>query len=399
MKFPPIKHPTGIATSNKINRTVSYILLLVGVLVVASCTRSNVAEPAPSSVPIESSYSTDQSLIEASSTCPDRKTMYVEHYTCLGETLLDTLSTNGPDAAFRSMHLLLKEDPIAATACHQAAHFAGRSVTDFENIKNIILFEDGTCDFGIIHGMIEGLVRTPTDKEFYDQLASVCTVAKPGIIRYNCAHGIGHALAIRTEGDIKQLMITCSNLQEEDQEGCTTAAAMAYTTEEASLSDDVVIDMPRLSDDELSDLCKSAKSAAAPICWQMISGMYEGDESSFQSWAASACSKAATVGSGDRCANGYGQALYFREGSSGDLSPDNMERVFDIATDKCALPGLEVECVVGASGAAASFWSAERDSFDNYPNLCDKYKEPIKSACLVPEQQWRDNLASLNKGD
>jgi hypothetical protein len=76
-----------------------------------------------------------------------------------------------------------------------------------------------------------------------------------------------------------------------------------------------------------------------------------------------------------------------------------MERVFDIATDKCALPGLEVECVVGASGAAASFWSAERDSFDNYPNLCDKYKEPIKSACLVPEQQWRDNLASLNKGD
>ena len=340
----------------------------------------------------------EQALVEAMQTCPDRSEKYVEHYTCLGEVLISVIEESGSESGVAAMHTLITQDPLATTACHQAAHYAGRHYTSVEDIIRLLKAEDGTCDFGLTHGAVEGLHTIEDDAEFYQAAIRVCEPMQSGVIRYNCGHGLGHAIALRERGSITQLVSACGQLLADDQAGCMTAAAMAYTSEKASFADDVAIEIPSIPDEQLADLCESVSGEAASTCWQQIGGMYLGDLAGFPTWGETTCRRAVANGYGPRCANGYGQALYFQQTNAGDLSEAGIVGNFEAATLACMPGELQIDCIVGVSGAAASYWSAERASFEGYPDLCGEYSEPIRSACLEPERQWRANLAGLNKG-
>lgn len=336
-------------------------------------------------------------LIEANETCPSRSESYVEHYTCLGTALFAVIDAEGPEAGFAAMRALVAYDPIATTACHQAAHWAGRQVRERGKIAELIAVEDGTCDFGITHGAVENLHSIVDDGAFYEAANLVCGSVPTGIIRYNCAHGLGHALAIRSRGSILELMRACGALAAADQAGCVTAAAMAYTSERASLADDVAVEIAPIPDEQLGSLCETVRGVAADTCWQQIGGMFLGEIEQYPAWGVATCTRAIEIGYGARCANGYGQALYFQQANAGDLSEASMVATFNAATDACLTGPVLVDCIVGVSGAAASYWSAERPDFSGYPDLCGRYPEPVQTACREPELQWRGNEASLQR--
>ena len=340
----------------------------------------------------------ERALIEASGTCPGRGEAYVEHYTCVGERLVEVIDAHGSEAGVAAMHALILDDPMATTACHQAAHYAGRQYTEVAEIIKVLSAEDGTCDFGLTHGAVEGLYRIEDDGEFYRAITQVCGSMQPGVLRYNCGHGVGHAIAIRERGSIGELVASCGKLEPEDQTGCITAAAMAYTSEKASFAEDVAVEIASIPDKDLADLCESVKGEAASTCWQQIGGMYLGSLRDFPQWGTQTCIRAAEVGYGARCANGYGQALYFQQAKATDISESAIESNFEAATKECLDGALNIDCIVGVSGAAASYWSAEKDSFDGYPDLCGRFEEPVRSACLDPENLWRQNLESLDRG-
>jgi hypothetical protein len=334
-------------------------------------------------------------LITASSQCPDRSAAYVEHYTCLGESIVAVIEDRGAAAGVGEMLRLVEADPMATTACHQAAHYAGRQYQSVKDIIELLEVEDGTCDFGLTHGAVEGLHRLQDDAEFYDAADQICASVPAGVVQYNCAHGLGHAIAIRDKGEIAKLMHSCGQLKEAYQTGCVTALAMAYTSEKASFADDVAVEIPPIADLDLAGLCESVSGEAANTCWQQIGGMYRGDLQNFSDWGNVTCARAVEAGYGNRCANGYGQALYFQQTNAGNLEADSIRGNFEAATKNCLTGEILIDCIVGVSGAAASYWSAERSNFDGYPDLCGGFEEPIRSACLGPENQWRENEASL----
>lgn len=103
--------------------------------------------------------------------------------------------------------------------------------------------------------------------------------------------------------------------------------------------------------------------------------MFLGEIEQYPAWGVATCSRAIEIGYRARCANGYGQALYFQQANAGDLSEASMTATFN---------------------AAASYWNAERADFTGYPGLCGRYQEPVKTAGRVPELQWRESEASTN---
>lgn len=338
-------------------------------------------------------------LIDSIETCPDRAAEFVAHYTCLGEVLGDVLDREGGAAGISAMHELVSKYPLMASACHQASHYAGRNIKNLATIESILRDDDGTCDFGLTHGMVEGLADIEGDTEFSDSISAVCQVVPDGVRRYNCAHGIGHALALRTKGDVRELMGMCNDLNTKDQTGCVTAAAMAYTSNAASFADDVAIQMPRVSNEELTKMCTELDGEARSSCWQMVASMLdtEGVED-LEYWGGIACEVAARSEMGERCGNGYGQAMYFKMEKADDLDAASIEANFTGAIEKCPKGASYIPCVVGVSGAAAGFWGAERDNFEGYPDLCGRLDTEAREACLVPEEQWRDNLTQLDRG-
>lgn len=340
----------------------------------------------------------DGVLIEAAATCPDRETVFVEHYECLGDVLVSVIDADGAGQGVAVMHALVLDDPLMASACHQAAHHAGRQSRNVVAVQSILEVEDGTCDFGLTHGAMESLSDIEDDVVFDETITSICDASGEGVRRYNCAHGIGHALALRELRTLDGLIRRCATLQAADQDGCVTASVMVYQSNKSSFSEDVAVEMPRIANEDLPTVCESVNGDAERSCWQMLASMLDwGDRGGVVEQITLICERAGERGYRDECSSGYGQGVYFRLENAGDLDPAVIERNFIEAVDQCPSGSMYEQCIAGVSGGVASFWSAERDNFDKYPDLCGRLDLSLRKSCLVPEQLWRDTLSGLGR--
>ena len=333
-------------------------------------------------------------LAAAAAQCPTRSDAYLDHVACLGAVILDIAGTGDARGTVGAVRAYIDADPERLSACHDAAHWAARRIGSTTAISALVAADDGSCDFGITHGALEGLADTDDEAAFTATLRTVCGPVPDGILQHNCGHGIGHAIAIRYGGTFPELLQRCAALAERDQEGCVSAVVMTYTTENASLAADVRVDVARVATQDLPSVCDGAAGAVAVACWQAVADLFPREplDTVFPSML-QACVRADVVGYGFECRTGLGQAVFFRyDPDLGTEAADVLER-FAVTVPYCPTDTGRADCLTGLANGAAAWWRSLYPSFDGFPDICAGLDPAGRSACTSVVASWEDRAA------
>jgi hypothetical protein len=124
---------------------------------------------------------------------------------CIEEYYADITKTEGTVAGLQALDGDKFSVPGLLSFCHSGSHAIGRESYRVEG-SVAKAFETGfdVCDFGFFHGVIEGSSSNLDDSGFKELIATVCTdLADSSELFYTqCAHGVGHAAARRSNNDL-----------------------------------------------------------------------------------------------------------------------------------------------------------------------------------------------------
>jgi hypothetical protein len=191
------------------------------------------------------------------------------------ETYFDGIveGAGGPGAALTELAQLMRSDQYVQSQCHQLAHRIGHSaaVLYHGDIAAAFRFGDATCWSGYYHGVVEQTIEDMSDADLTAKMSSVCpvdaTAANPYTFdRYNCVHGLGHGVMIRTKGDVFAALPFCDALSDAwDRSSCDGGVFMENIIEAQAGSTNVSlkVDDPVYPCDAVGDVHKLQ-------CYQMV---------------------------------------------------------------------------------------------------------------------------------
>jgi hypothetical protein len=119
--------------------------------------------------------------------------------------------------------------------CHSIGHKLGR--LGFKIYKDIpTAFQAGSdpCDYGYLHGVIEGASADFSDDDLRGAMTSLCAGTGDATNHgyRQCIHGLGHAAARRVNNDLPRAMDFCRAFYTPAQAGVTPSPAGSESTEE-----------------------------------------------------------------------------------------------------------------------------------------------------------------------
>ena len=175
---------------------------------------------------------------------------------CVNRYFEGVVKSNGVRIAIQEVgRRWLEKDPWMLTNCHSIGHKLGRmGFKIYQNIPEA--FEQGSdpCDFGYLHGVIEGASADFSDEKLREEMPNLC-VGTGDTTQHNfrqCIHGLGHAAARRVNNDLVRGMEFCrvfykpeefSNDDDPSTEStaevifrlCVTGVSMEWNTQRKSL--------------------------------------------------------------------------------------------------------------------------------------------------------------------
>jgi hypothetical protein len=111
-------------------------------------------------------------------------------------------------------------DPSIAASCHPVAHAIGRQTFVVQGtIEKSFAQCDQTCIAGCFHGVMERFLRGDADPEGHITLAELeakaATACSPSLaqpVRFQCLHGLGHAIEYYTGYSLRPSLTVCDAL-------------------------------------------------------------------------------------------------------------------------------------------------------------------------------------------
>lgn len=104
-------------------------------------------------------------------------------------------------------------DQWIQTNCHQIGHKLGRIGWGiYGNIKDAFAQGSDPCDYGYLHGVIEGASAGFTEEQLLESMLTMCEDIPGGMTDHTyrqCIHGLGHAAARRVNNDVPKAMEYC----------------------------------------------------------------------------------------------------------------------------------------------------------------------------------------------
>ena len=97
--------------------------------------------------------------------------------------------------------------------CHTMSHHVGEDMYLIDGMKSVQSGAENLCVSGLYDGMFTGLGQRVEIKNLYKAGIELC--AKIKMSQYSCLHGLGHAVAVTTKGDIKKSLEICDMIQNE----------------------------------------------------------------------------------------------------------------------------------------------------------------------------------------
>lgn len=195
---------------------------------------------------------------------------------CLANTLIELAKTD-PAAALARYDSAAAQDEQLRIDCHAAYHVIGR-VVGKSTKEPWVAFKSGStnCNYGYVHGVVEGLLDTVTDPETAaDELVKLClppegtTGKDTAAIEGNCEHGAGHAL-LRLVKDAPLALQDCRSAFAEPKFAPTAAATcadgvfMEYANAPATYG----------SIDGGTDLCDKVAQDFKKTCWMNMGAIW-----------------------------------------------------------------------------------------------------------------------------
>jgi hypothetical protein len=162
-------------------------------------------------------------------------------------------------------------DGYVASQCHQIAHRIGHSsaVLYGGDISSAFRFGTSVCWSGYYHGVVEQTIEGLTDEDLTARMSSICPVdaANPySFDRYNCVHGLGHGVTIRTGGDVFAALPFCGALTDPwDRSSCDGGVFMENIIEAQAGNTDA-----SLKPDDPVYPCNAVEDVHKLQCYQMV---------------------------------------------------------------------------------------------------------------------------------
>lgn len=132
---------------------------------------------------------------------------------CANNWFLSVARSQGVPASLQDLTERWNEgDGWMQLNCHSIAHVIGRyaygSIGDTRSA-----FEQGSdpCDYGYLHGVIEGAAANMSDQELKESFLTICE-GTGDFLNHSyrqCVHGLGHAAARRTNNDLPRAVEFC----------------------------------------------------------------------------------------------------------------------------------------------------------------------------------------------
>lgn len=113
--------------------------------------------------------------------------------------------------------------------CHGLLRHAG---AEFAKEKGLVEVPSTVCDYGLVHGLLYGYAEVAKDIDSYVlEVVQLCEKISPtsGPPRDRCIHGIGHGLALVSQGNISVALDACDSLPtSEKYYQCTGGVVMEF---------------------------------------------------------------------------------------------------------------------------------------------------------------------------
>jgi hypothetical protein len=144
---------------------------------------------------------------------------------CLDKLFRKMLETHSSEQALALIQKFEAEDPELRRDCHPVVHAVGRETFRLKgNIHDSFSACDQTCHSGCYHGSVERFLRGeeiyaqankhPSQAELKEKAATACDPQLPGRLRFQCLHGLGHALLYFSRYQLGRSLEVCDALGE-----------------------------------------------------------------------------------------------------------------------------------------------------------------------------------------
>jgi hypothetical protein len=142
---------------------------------------------------------------------------------CLDNLFRQFLKTHSTAEALRLVQDFEAEDSDLRRDCHPIVHSIGRETFRLKgNIHDSFSACDQTCHSGCYHGSVERFLRGddlytqtskhPSQAELKQKAAAACDPESPLRLRFQCLHGLGHALMFFSTYDLDRSLEACDAL-------------------------------------------------------------------------------------------------------------------------------------------------------------------------------------------
>lgn len=150
---------------------------------------------------------------------------------CLDDLFRQALRNHSTAEALQLIDRFETEDADLRRDCHPVVHAIGRETFRLKgNIHDSFMACDQTCHSGCYHGSVERFLRGddvytqnrhPSERELKQKAASACDPNTPLKLRFQCLHGLGHALMFFADYELAQSLSACDALTDEwSQSSC-----------------------------------------------------------------------------------------------------------------------------------------------------------------------------------
>jgi hypothetical protein len=157
--------------------------------------------------------------LEAIKTCMDSR----ESAECLDKLFRDALKNYSTLNVLQMVQRFEAEDPEFRRDCHPVVHAIGRETYRLKgNIHDSFSACDQTCHSGCYHGSVERFLRGdnvyaqvdkhPSTAELKQKAVVACDPNTPLRLRFQCLHGLGHALLFFSRYQLVQSLAVCDVL-------------------------------------------------------------------------------------------------------------------------------------------------------------------------------------------
>ena len=145
---------------------------------------------------------------------------------CLDQLFGEALKQHSTLELMQLIQRLENEDPEIRRDCHPVVHAIGRETYRIKgNIHDSFSACDQTCHSGCYHGSVERFLRGeklyaevgrhPSTAELKQKAALACDPKLPVRLRFQCLHGLGHALMFFSRYQLLPSLQACDALPED----------------------------------------------------------------------------------------------------------------------------------------------------------------------------------------